>query len=396
VPDGATVHDLREAIQAKLGVEYHDQQLSRDQGLLREASNGAGFKDMIDTRATLSKLGLGNGDMVFLRYHARDTAVEPVARPTAPTVAMDIKKLSSRWERIEREKEGSAPPRVSFDQGAAGAFQGYIQQYLSFSSKRGGVMYGTFEEDGGVRVEAIYEPRQEGGPLALDMKRGTGEEELADSIAAMLGLSKVGVIFSQSTAEREHELSAEEVVLMARAQRECGGQGVTAVVSLWEEDDGARNVHFEAYCVSRQLERLVADGWVTGAPADSNVVTMRNPAAADDATPLIVNGRDVGEAEVEWFLQTVPIVQHQGALRTAFPVENRILNGTAGDLKKALAGPASLSYQERMKDFHLLLWLAQQGILSVDSDLPLLVHAVRAGQPIMEGYKIMIDSLAEH
>jgi len=99
---------------------------------------------------------------------------------------------------------------------------------------------------------------------------------------------------------------------------------------------------------------------------------------------------------VEWFLQTVPIVQHQGALRTAFPVENRILNGTAGDLKKALAGPASLSYQERMKDFHLLLWLAQQGILSVDSDLPLLVHAVRAGQPIMEGYKIMIDSLAEH
>lgn len=92
---------------------------------------------------------------------------------------------------------------------------------------------------------------------------------------------KVGWIFSQTVAEREHVLSAEEVVQMARWQRACGGRGASAVVSLWEEEDGRTQVHVEAYCVSKQLEDLVADGWVTDAPPESNVLRMRNPKARD-------------------------------------------------------------------------------------------------------------------
>lgn len=114
ISETANVHDLREAIAEKLGVPYHgegsavgngaesrghamylrsvisgassprrlgphgshpvvraphaDQQLSKDQGLLRASSRSWEFKDMLDDRALLSSLGLSNGALVFLRY----------------------------------------------------------------------------------------------------------------------------------------------------------------------------------------------------------------------------------------------------------------------------------------------------------------------------------------
>lgn len=79
---------------------------------------------------------------------------------------MDLSTMAARWERIEREKDGG-PPALSFDHAAARAFQEYVGAYMAFSAKRGGIMYGTVLEDGTVRVEAIYEPRQHGSPLSL-------------------------------------------------------------------------------------------------------------------------------------------------------------------------------------------------------------------------------------
>ena len=49
---------------------------------------------------------------------------------------------------------------VSFDRFAANAFQSYVMQMHAFSIKRGGILYGKPAEDGGVLVEAIYEPPQ--------------------------------------------------------------------------------------------------------------------------------------------------------------------------------------------------------------------------------------------
>jgi len=392
VTDNATVHDLREAIQEKLGVPYHDQQLSKDQGLLRAAARPSDFKDMINDRATLRSLGVTHGALIFLRYSV-DREVQPVARPSAPATKMDIATLSARWARIERPKEGVCSA-VSFDGRAVAQFEAYVSGYLAFTVKRGGIMYGTFGEDGAVHVEAIYEPPQHGSGLSLAIEEDVGEQHVVDTLATSMGLQKVGWIFSQTVAEREHVLSAEEVVQMARWQRACGGRGASAVVSLWEEEDGRTQVHVEAYCVSKQLEDLVADGWVTDAPPESNVLRMRNPKAPEDATPLIVASKSVGEVDVEWFLLTVPIKDHTGTLRTEFPIENRMIPQTSSDLKRCLGGPASMTYQQRMRDFHLLLWLARQGVLDAETDMPLIVAALMRGEPIMEGYKLMIDSLA--
>ena len=57
-------------------------------------------------------------------------------------------------------QETSHCTSVSFDKHAANAFQSYVMQMHAFSIKRGGILYGTVAEDGGVKVHAIYEPPQ--------------------------------------------------------------------------------------------------------------------------------------------------------------------------------------------------------------------------------------------
>lgn len=54
------------------------------------------------------------------------------------------------------------------------------------------------------------------------------------------------------------------------------------------------------------------------------------PQAPEDATPLIVASKSVGEVDVEWFLLTVPIKDHTGTLRTEFPIENRMIPQVSG------------------------------------------------------------------
>ena len=41
-------------------------------------------------------------------------------------------------------------------------FQTYVQSALAFSIKRGGILYGSKDEEGNVTVHAIYEPPQVG------------------------------------------------------------------------------------------------------------------------------------------------------------------------------------------------------------------------------------------
>jgi len=68
VPNNATVNVLKITVEGQLGIPYHEQTLSRDQGLLKSHANSAQYKDLADPNMVLSKLGLSNGAMVFLRY----------------------------------------------------------------------------------------------------------------------------------------------------------------------------------------------------------------------------------------------------------------------------------------------------------------------------------------
>ena len=414
VPDTATLHDLREAIQSTLNIPYHDQYLSRDRALLTPTSSIAAFKYLLDDRASLAHLGVSHGDMIYLKYSLERT-VAPLVKSEPVGETVSLSQLVARWVRIETQKTASCST-LFLDAAAAGSFQSYVSGYQAFSIKRGGIMYGTIdEESGNVHVEAIYEPPQQGSAHSLTFladddttnehvaAQAQHEMEMADQVAYMMGLQRVGWVFSQSVAEREHALTAEEVVAMARMQQRCAaGKGVTAVVSLWETEPATDTspaktaVHFEAFQVSDQLVELVRDGWVTkdGAPAQTNQITMRNPKHPEDETPLIVERQDVGKVDVHWFLLTIPIQNQNGNISTTFPVENRMTGQSAKDLGQCVRG-GSVGYARRLRDFHLLLWLAGQGVLDVAMDLPIVVQAAMEDKPLLEGYRLLIDSLAE-
>ena len=52
-----------------------------------------------------------------------------------------------------------------------------------------------------------------------------------------------------------------------------------------------------------------------------------------------------------------------------------------------------MSYVERLSDLHLLLWLSKQPNLD-PNDMLLLCDAVKGQKPVLEGYRVIIDSIA--
>lgn len=69
----------------------------------------------------------------------------------------------------------------------AAACQSYSMNALGFSIKRAGILYGTVDEEGNVKVDAVYEPPQQGTADTVVMERETDEERRAEEIANYLG-----------------------------------------------------------------------------------------------------------------------------------------------------------------------------------------------------------------
>ncbi len=104
-------------------------------------------------------------------------------------------------------------------------------------------------------------------------------------------------------------------------------------------------------------------------------------------------GKDADSVDNDWFLCPLKILQHDGPLLTSFAVENRLIPQTKKDLREHLKKTASRPYEMRLADGHLLLWLSKQPNLD-SNDLLALCEAVREAKPLMEGYKLIIDSIA--
>ncbi len=63
------------------------------------------------------------------------------------------------------------------------------------------------------------------------------------------------------------------------------------------------------------------------------------------------------------------------------------------ELRDLLKKSGSSSFVDRLTDFHLLLWLSKQPNLD-SNDMILLCDAVKEHKPIMEGYQVIISSIA--
>eukprot|EP00878_Enallax_costatus_P008492 GHUV01008876.1.p1 GENE.GHUV01008876.1~~GHUV01008876.1.p1 ORF type:complete len:370 (+),score=103.71 GHUV01008876.1:1393-2502(+) len=346
--------------------------------------------------AALSSLGVTHGDLLFLKYDI-ERQVEPAYKPkpyeTRPFGSqVTVADIVAKQRRIERQEKGTVQS-VSFDRGAANVFQQYCQAALAFSIKRGGICYGTIDEDNIVRVEFVYEPPQQGSADELIFERHTSQETQCDFLAGILGLQKVGWVFSQANKERDYIMSNAELQQMAAMADEMGPKSV-AVLVTWDANDHGGNVHFEAFQCSEQAVQLCKDGWFLPPDGEpSGVSKMKNPKEPNLEEAIIVAGKDASEVDNDFFLVALPILDHQGPLMTSFPVENRLTPQSTVALRDHLKKHSSLPYSSRLADMHLLLWLAGQPNLD-QTDLLAIAEAVKDKSELMEGYKVIIDSIA--
>ncbi|GLC39288.1 hypothetical protein PLESTB_001573700 [Pleodorina starrii] len=399
VDDGATLSVLKSAIHSKLAIPLDDMLLSKQPGLLT-SKEPYSFRDLAINDASLKSQGVSHGDMVYLLY-SFERQVEPAVKPAAKPfgVHMTLNDVMARVVRIERQEKPHVSA-ISFDRNAANVFQSYLQGAFNFSIKRGGLLYGTVDEDQReVKVDFIYEPPQEGSAEKLTMSRHSAEEAQVDLIAQMLGYRKVGFIFCQSVkaqkaaAEGDYLINTDELVMMAAVQDEIGEHCTTALVTLVEEPETGPQVHFEAFQCSDLAVRLVREGWVLPRDPVDGVSRMVNPKEPDMKEPVMLNNKDTDEVDNDFFLCPVRIMDHEGRLTTSFPVENRLTPQGKTELREHLKRLASRPYVERLSDFHLLLWLAKQPNLD-PNDMALLCEAVREHRPVLEGYRVIIDSIA--
>ncbi|GAY56449.1 hypothetical protein CUMW_171970 [Citrus unshiu] len=393
--DGAhvTVAELKTIIQSQLRIPVESQTLSTNQNLLlaKSPSDLLQFTDMANPDRPLSSLNISHGSIVFLSYDGERNVRGPSFNPAGSFGRkMTMDDLIAKQMRVTRQ-ENPHCESVSFDRDCADAFQQYVNETLAFAVKRGGFMYGTVLEDKRVEVNFIYEPPQQGTEEVLYILRDEEEEKLVDAIAAGLGMKKVGFIFTQTIMQnkKDYTLSNTEVLQAVEFHAECNmEEWVTAVVKLEVSEEGSAAIHFEAFQMSDMCVRLFKEGWF-----ETEIAEGDDPKLSKMKKDVVVGGKDVKEVDNDFFLVVVKILDHQGPLSSTFPIENRTTQVTMRALKSHLNRSPSLPLVKRISDFHLLLFLAR--FLDLNSDVPALAQCVQAQTAVPEGYKLLINSMAE-
>ncbi|GLU10470.1 hypothetical protein SLE2022_272690 [Rubroshorea leprosula] len=388
-----TIGQFKSIIETQLKIPIHNQTLSTDQNLLlaKTSDDLLRFTDMADPTTPISALNLSHGSIVFLHYYGeRTVAGAPTFSPAGSFGRkMTMDDLIAKQTRITRQ-ESPHCDAASFDRYSANAFQSYVNETLAFASKRGGFLYGRVLEDGTVQVDFIYEPPQQGMEDDLILLRDPQEEKVVDTIAAGLGMSRVGFIFSQTILQdkKDYNFSNKEVIQAAELHAESGlKEWVTVVVKLMVNEDGDADVHFEAFQMSDMCVKLFKEGWFEREFEEND-----DPKLSKMKKEVVVGGKDVKEVDNDFFLVVVKIVDHEGPLSSTFPIENRNTFVTMKELKSHLDRTKSLPFVKRISDFHLLLFLAK--FLDLSSDIPTLTECVHLQTPVPEGYQLLIESMA--
>ncbi|KAJ8527267.1 hypothetical protein K7X08_029744 [Anisodus acutangulus] len=389
----ATISQLKSQIESQLGVPVESQTLSTNQNLLlaKTPDDWSPFIDMSNPNSPISSLNLTHGSMVYLAYEGERTVPGPAVNPAGSFgKKMTMDDLISKQMRVTRQ-ENPHCELVSFDRDAANAFQHYVNETLVFAVKRGGFMYGTVSPEGKVVVDFIYEPPQLGTEESLLLLRDPEEEKLVDAIAIGLGMRKVGFIFTQTISQDKKDYTMSTVEVLQAAELHAEGdlnEWVTAIVKLEVNEDGAADVHFEAFQMSDMCVRLFKERWF-----ETEVNTDEiDPKLSKMKKDVVVGVKDTREVDNDFFLVVVKIADHQGPLSTAFPIENRNVPVSMKALKDHFNRTKSLSFVKRISDFHLLLLLAK--FLDINADVPALAGCVHTQSAVPEGYQLLIESMA--
>jgi len=305
--------------------------------------------------------------------------------------------MDSQYEfKIKRQETSWVTGGVSLDTPSCDDFQRYLSQF-QYRRSRFGYLYGSFlkeEDETKVVVECIYEPQQVADPDAAEGFEVLEDpnEERVDSLAEMLGLTKVGWIFGHPTREKDIQLTGAEIIMAAELQLECnGGLGETPFVTVKVSCGKDGKVSFEAFQASLQCMEMVAEQAI--------FVDKDNPKVCNvnETFTALQEGKPSKTVDCNFFLTVVPIRQHvSDTFVSQFPKANREgVVQTLDLIKKQLtkSGRDGWAFIDLLSDFSLLLFLCD--FLDFNTDIPKICQSVTHREiPLEQGYQIIIASMA--
>jgi len=414
-----TLAAVRELVSTQLGVPLEEQLISRSEQTGPVAKKGAAFSPADDS-SQLATLGLGNGAMIFLDYQvARDNQAQYVETDPFKTLVKDgelRQQGKEQWRLSEfldyrgtKEFVLEAPPepRTKFVEVDPGASQMLMNFMIGsdFMCKRVGYLYGKWVEDAegqlGVQVHAIFEPKQDSTAKDLVLVEDEDAEVRLGKLAAMLGLTRVGLIIGHPA--RDYAFSVNELLLASRmhaqavqADAENGGRFIMMkarpVLDSETNIDGVATV--EAYQVTDQCVELA----VRDEPAFSQSKTDPRVAKTRADCTFVVEKKEQRKATVEHFVSRVFDIARpfQSFITSGFAIENRPTDPqTSERMASYLRARRSKgeSFLLAISDLHLLLFLSN--LLDMSTDMPILCSKVVARDTSdLDGFQMMINCYA--
>ena len=270
-----------------------------------------------------------------------------------------------------------------------------------------GWLYGRWVTDAatgeqGVQVHAIYEPAQNSTFEDIVLEDDPEGEAKIAKLAAMLHLTRVGVIIAHPA--REYAFSVNELLLAAqvhaKALEGAAEEGKRFVVMkarpVLESETAIDGVAtMEAYQVTDQCVEMAARDVFKQSKTDPRVAKT-----ADDCC-FLVEKKEQRKATTEHFVARVfDIVRPlDGApfnsfLSAGFPVENRPIEPQdAGAMLSYLRSRRSKPFIQTVADLHFLLFLCN--LLDTNTEMPVLCNTIVENKADeLDGFQLMINCYA--
>ena len=442
-----TMAEVRSRVESENKTDLAGQKFTTD------PADKVNFEELGDSK-TIADLGFKNGSMVWAMVD-ESKAVHRDADATLKTVTKDgqiiqsdydsqsgsqgfrpgmrrLRDMKMQWtlndfieldEQFEYKMKKQAMPfcsKIEMEKSCAEEFQNYVSSSLDFQQIRVAYLYGNFrdkpkssegkeekEPNWGAKepekideklnphpvthVEFIYEPPQDNTDSTFELLEDS-QEALIESLAANLGMVKVGWIIAHPLREKGFNLSGSEVIEAAEQQLLAkGGVGETPFITIRFTIDPETDLPYaEGYQMSQQCMEMAAEGVLEPAVNPGYV-------KINDTFTAYVELKPVKTVDIDFFLNLVPIGYFDSdILVSQFPRANRLgVMASREDVKRQLskAGQKGWTFQSLLSDFQLLLYLCQY--LDPNSDLPIICRSVLdKSVPLDEGHTMIIRSLA--
>ena len=268
-------------------------------------------------------------------------------------------------------------------------FHNYMLNF-DYQCMRIGYLYGTYQEDNSVNVDFIYEPPQNKTDTAFELLEDP-RIDAVEALCGMLGRRRVGWLVAHPTREAGFFLSGAEAIEAAEQQLlAAGGITESPFVTVKCTINTKNEYEADAYQVSKQCMDMAAE----------RVLTLSPNLGACGVNPTftaVVEGRSSKEIDTSLFLNNVAIKSFDSdVFISQFPRCNRTMAQSSEDLKRQVSkvGQKGWTLLDLVSDFHLLLYLASSGMMSMEDDMPHLCRNILDHTPVSEGHALLIRSLA--